>query len=204
MSVKEKIRLQIAQEAARIMVEEGVHNHWAARRKAALRVGAESTRNLPRVEDIDAALIDYHSLYRPAAQALHIARLRKLAAEAMQFLEAFSPLLVGGVWDGSAGKFTPVTLHLFPDAPEDVIRKLLDARIPFEEKSHMVPLGVDRSGGYPMLVFYVDGTPMELLLFPPDLKGRSLKRKGGRLPGCSLKELADLIGSTQKAPHVET
>jgi len=196
MGLKDRIRLRIAQEAARMMAEEGIHNHWAARRKAAVRLGVETTRNLPRAEEIDAALIDYHKLYRPSAQALHIARLRKLAIEAMRFLEAFSPLLVGAVWEGSAGKFSPVTLHLFPNAPEDVIRKLLDARIPLEEKSHVVAVGVERPTGYPALVFYVDDTPMELLLFPPYMKGRSLKRKGGRLPGCSLKELLDVIRSS--------
>jgi hypothetical protein len=193
MVLKDRIRLRIAQEAARIMVEDGIHSHWAAMRKAAARLGVERTRNLPRIEEVDAALIDYHKLYRPSAQAQHIARLRKLALEAMRFLEAFSPLLVGAVWEGSAGKFSPVTLHLFPDAPEDVIGKLLDAGIPFEEKSHVGGVGVDRSAELPALFFYVDGTPMELLLFPPDMKGRSLKKKAGRLPGWSLKELSDMI-----------
>lgn len=195
MGLKDRIRQRIAQEAARIMVEEGIHNHWAARRKAAVRLGVETTRNWPRVEEIDAALMDYHKLYRPSAQALHIARLRKLAVEAMQFLEAFSPLLVGAVWEGSAGKFSPITLHLFPNVPEDVIRKLLDARIPFEEKIHAIGFGSERNAEYPALLFHVDGTAMELLLFPPDRKGRSLKKKRGRLPGCSLKELLDLIRS---------
>lgn len=198
MGLKEKIRLQIAQEAARIMVEEGVHDYWTARRKAAVRLGKETSRNLPSVDEIDAALIGYHNLYRANVQAAHIERLRNLAAEAMQFLEVFSPLLVGSVWDGSAGKYSPIILHLFPEGPEDVMQKLLEAGIPFEERFHDVALGADRTKGFPSLVFYVDGIPMELLLFPPDFKGRSLKRKGGRLPGCSLAELRRMNPSVEK------
>ena len=191
--LKEKVRVQIAQEAARIMVEEGIHQYWTARRKAAIRLGMQTAGNLPRIEEIEAALTEYHRLYRSVAQELHINRLRKLAAEAMQFLEAFSPLLVGGVWDGSAGKFSPVILHLFPNAPEDVIQKLLDAHIPFEEKSHVVGVGACESIEYPALVFYVDGTQMELLLFAPDTKRRSVRRINGRLSGGTLKELEGLM-----------
>lgn len=191
MEPKDKIRLRIAQNAARIMVEEGVSDYGLAGRKAATRLGVRSARSMPRAEEIQAALLEYHRIYRSADQSRLLARLRKLAAEAMEFLAEFSPLLVGGAWDGSAGKFSPVSLHLFVDEPEQVMRKLLNARIPYREDSHSV--AGERSSEFPSLVFFVDGTEMQLLLFPSGWKGRTLSGKGRKLAGGSLKELRELM-----------
>lgn len=191
-----RVRLRIAQEAARIMAEEGVPDYELARRKAAERLSlpASARRDLPRIEEIDAALFEYHRLFRAEDQPRQLARLRQLALEAMRFLEEFSPYLVGGVWDGVAGRHSPVTLHLYPHVPEDVMRKLLNAKIPFEERTGELPQDGGRGAECPILLFYVDDVAVELLLAPQEMKGRSARKKaGGESPGGTLKMLEKML-----------
>ncbi|MFM8331258.1 MAG: hypothetical protein ACKN9T_06180 [Candidatus Methylumidiphilus sp.] len=191
---EDRLRTRIALEAARIMAEEGIDEHGLAKKKAAARLGVAASRNLPRKEEIEAALVEHQRLFAGAEQPLRLARLRKLAAEAMRLLSEFSPLLVGGVWNGGVGKFSPIRLHLFAAAPEDVMRKLWNARIPFEEKSHSLPPEAELPGEQPALHFYVDGTRVELLLFPATWKGRSLRKKAGQATsGGDMKDLLRLM-----------
>lgn len=193
MASEDRLRQRIALEAARIMAEEGIDEHGLAKKKAAARMGVAASRNLPRTEEIEAALAEHQRLFGAAEQARRLAHLRKLAAESMRFLADFSPVLVGGVWNGSAGRFSPIRLHLFPHAPEEVLLKLLNARIPFEEKSHSLRRDAELPGEQPALHFYVDGTRVELLLFPYAWKGRGLPKKGGQAAGGSLKDLRKLM-----------
>jgi hypothetical protein len=194
MPSEDRLRTRIAVEAARIMAEEAIEDHGLAKKKAAARLGVATQRNLPRREEIEAALIEHHRLFGQTGQPERLAAPRRLALEAMQFLAAYSPLLVGGVWSGCAGKFSPIRLYLYPPAPEDVIRKLLDAHIPYEEKSHRVARDAETLPDQPALHFYVDGVRVELLLLPPSWKGQTLRNKGGLLAGGGIKELQRLIG----------
>lgn len=193
MNTKDRTRRLIAQEAARLMAEEGFHEYLPAKTKAAARLGVTDVRRLPRNEEIDAALEEYHRLYRAEVQPRHIVRLRKLALEAMRFLKAFEPRLVGGVLDGSAGEFSPITLHLFPDAPEEVMHRLMDAKIPFTEKSVTLPNGLNRSAIYPGLSFWVDGVAIDLVLLPVELKQQRWVRKDKNLPRGDAEDVEALI-----------
>lgn len=176
MSIKDKTRWVLAQECARLIIEEGVQNFRSARRKAAHRLGTRLNANLPSDVEIEAALIEYHRIYRPHRQSAHIYRLRQLAMELMQFLAEFSPRLVGGVWDGSAGPYCVITLHIFAPTPEDVIVKLLNSNIPYSESDfRMDPAGP----GFPALTFCVDGVPVELLLLSHEWKRKARVAPGG-------------------------
>jgi hypothetical protein len=196
MAHENRLRQRIAVEAARLIAEEGITEYGLAKKKAAARLGMPESRNLPRTEDIEAALIEHQRLFGASEHTQRLTHLRKLALEAMRFLADFSPILVGGVWNGSAGKFSPIRLHLFPHAPEDVILKLLNAKIPFEEKSHTPPPEAELPSEQPALHFYADDTRVELLLYPYAWKGRSLRKKTGLSAGGSLKELQQLIAQT--------
>jgi hypothetical protein len=193
MHARDKIRLRIAQEAARLIAEEGIHDYLPAKQKAAARLGVTEVRRLPRNEEINQALEEYHRLYRADVQQRHIIRLRKLALEAMRFLKEFSPRLVGGVLEGHAGEFSPITLHLFPEAPEDVILTLRNGRIPFSEKSVWLSLGSNRSAAYPALHFWADGVEVELVLLPLEFKQQRLSRKDRNLPRGDAEALEALI-----------
>jgi len=163
-------------------------------------MGVAEHRNMPRREEIEAALVEHQRLFGAADQFHRVAHLRKLALEAMRFLAEFSPLLVGGAWNGSAGRFSPIRLHLFPHAPEDVMLKLMNGRIPFEEKSHSLPREAELPGDLPALHFCVDDTRVELLLFPYAWKGRSLSKKGSQAVGGNIKDLQKLM-ETEPPPN---
>lgn len=193
MDARDKTRRRIAQAAAQILAEEGIQDYLLAKQKAAARLGFVTTGSLPRNEEIEAALVEYHRLYRAKKQPQHIARLRKLALEAMNLLQDFSPRLVGGVLEGNAGEFSPVTLQLFPDSPEEVIKKLLEIRIPFIEKSVSFPSEVDRGPNYPALCFVTDGVEIQLVLLPTALKQHRTSRKERNLPTGDTKSLEALI-----------
>jgi len=116
-----RMRERLVQEAARIMAVEGIRDFSQAKRKAALHLGAPGTTNLPQNREIQAALEDYQRLFGGERQQLALRTLREAALEAMQFFAPFSPRLVGGVLDGTAGPESAVDLHCFADTPEDVV-----------------------------------------------------------------------------------
>ncbi len=128
----ERMRERLIQEAARIMAEQGVRDFQLAKRKAADRLGARDTRNLPQNREIQAALRDYQRLFGGAAQKERLRSLREAAVEAMEFFATFRPRLVGDVLDGTAGEFSDVHLHVFVDTPEEVALFLLEHEIPFD------------------------------------------------------------------------
>ncbi|PWG64811.1 hypothetical protein [Sediminicurvatus halobius] len=127
-----RMRELLAQECARIMSAEGVRDFSLAKRKAALRLGAPDTRNLPQNREIQDALLDYQRLFGGVAQQNTLRALREAALEAMTFFERFRPRLVGPVLDGTADDYSEVNLHLFADTPEEVVLFLMEHDIPFD------------------------------------------------------------------------
>jgi len=124
-------RQAIAAEAARIIVHDGQRNYGAAKRKAAQRLGMAATRHLPSNQEIEQALRTHQSLFI----ADHDAQLRGLqqaAMEIMQYFVALRPRLAGPVLEGTADQHSSITLHVFSDNPDDVVRLLLDLKLPFE------------------------------------------------------------------------
>ena len=97
-------RQQIAQEAARLIIEEGIGDYQFAKLKAANNFGASSVdTSLPRNEEIDHAMELYHRMYSGEQHHTFLAQQRRVALEAMEFLEQFSPRLTGPVFTGAAG-----------------------------------------------------------------------------------------------------
>lgn len=198
MNHKDRSKWRIAQEAARLMAEEGIHDCVAAKHKAAVKLGMNPTQGLPRNEDVETALQEHHRLYRAHIQPQHIARLRQLALEAMRFFRQFSPQLVGGVLDGSAGAFSPVTLCLFPETPEEVIHSLMDGHIPFVEISVNLRNGGNGYEEFPGIEFFVDGVRMELCLLPSVFRQQAASRWDKTLPRGVIEDVEALVQASPK------
>ncbi len=193
MNPKDRAKWRIAQDAARLIAQEGIHDWNLARNKAAARLGLKADSGTPGNDEIEAALQEYYRLYRFDVQPQHIARLRQLALEAMRFFRQFSPRLVGGVFDGSAGAHSPITIYLFPDTPEDVMQNLMEARIPFEEISACITADGSGSTPVPGIGFVVDDVRVELCLLPAALKGQTVGRKDKSRPAGSIKDVEMLL-----------
>ncbi|MGH8476671.1 MAG: hypothetical protein ACRER2_13005 [Methylococcales bacterium] len=163
--VRLKEKQWIARESARILIEEGIDDFQLARQKAARRLGFRLTESVPGKEEIELAVAEYHRLFRARIQDSHIRRLRGIALQAMTFLKAFSPRLVGSVVDGSAGQHSPIMIYLAADSPEAVLIAFLDAKIPFVESSRRCFMARKKML-YPALDFTVDETKIEVHMFP--------------------------------------
>lgn len=169
----------IAQEAARLIIEDGILNYQSAKLKAANRFDVKcTTRKLPGNDDIDRAMQQYHQIYSGGQQQQRLTQQRSAALEAMEFLEPFSPHLSGPVLTGVAGQNCPVILHVFAETPETIIIALLDAGIPFDEKSHDVTSPHGKVNSYSRLCLQVDNVAIELYLFPIEFLRNQPKTKG--------------------------
>lgn len=166
MSRDQQMRVRIAQEAARLMSEEGIQDFYAAKRKAAQHLGAPDTRNMPRNQEIEAALHEYQRLFMADQQADQLRALRETAMQAMQFLADFQPRLVGSVLSGTAGLHADVNLHLFADTPEEVSLFLMDNNIPFESSVRRLRVAREQWEEYPAYQFMAGDYPVELVVFP--------------------------------------
>ena len=134
------IRQLIAQQAARMMAEDGVHDFAYAKKKAGRQLGVSENSVLPTNAEIEEEIRLYHEIFNADEQPLELAKLRKTALMTMQLFERFNPHLTGSVLDGTAGKFSQTNIHLFADSAKDVEMFLLNQQIPFEssEKSYRV------------------------------------------------------------------
>ena len=131
-SYNPQIRAEIAQLAASMMAEDGIHDFAYAKKKAARQLGIEDNGALPTNAEIEAEIRIFHALYNADTQPESLFELRKAALETMQLFERFNPHLTGGVLDGTAGKYAQTDIHLFAESPKDVEMFLLNQHIPFE------------------------------------------------------------------------
>lgn len=162
----QQMRARIAQEAARLMADEGLHDFYAAKRKAAQHLGAPDTRNMPRNNEVEAALEQYQRLFHGEEQTQHLYALREAALQAMRFLTEFNPRLVGSVLSGTAGQHADINLHLFADTPEEVSLFLMESHIPFEESLKRLRVAREEWQEFPGFDFRAGDYPVNLVVFP--------------------------------------
>ena len=136
----DQMRQMIAQQAARMMAEDGVHDFAYAKKKASRQLGISEASALPTNAEIEDEIRLYHNIYNADEQPLELKKLRQAALMTMQLFERFNPHLTGSVLDGTAGKFSQTDIHLFADSAKDVEIFLLSQQIPFDssEKSYRV------------------------------------------------------------------
>jgi hypothetical protein len=119
------LRLQLAEEAARLMAEHGIQDFALAKRKAADRLGVRASASaLPSNIQIQERLVERQRLFDPEEHGRRLEKLRLVATNVMGILDAFRPKLVGAVLEGTVTVSSPIELHVFSDAPEDVAAAL--------------------------------------------------------------------------------
>lgn len=163
-----QMRQRLAMEAARIMDQEGVRDFHAAKRKAADRLSATDTRNMPSNAEIDQALQEYQRLFKSDSQPKRLRALREAAMQAMRYFARFHPVLVGSVLSGTANEFSDVNLHLFSDTPEEVQWFLMEEKIPFDNAQRRMRLTNGDTDSYPIYRFLAGDITIDLTVFPID------------------------------------
>ncbi|HEX4023737.1 MAG TPA: hypothetical protein VHX52_03400 [Steroidobacteraceae bacterium] len=162
------LRRALAQEAARIMAQQGIHDFLTAKRKAAERLAFTDLGALPSNTEIEAALVEYQRLFHAGTHALSLQAQRQAALHAMHWLAAFEPRLVGPVLSGTATEHADIQLHLFADRPEDVTLQLVDRSVAHEVTERRVRLDAERTKAFPGLRFEVADRCIDATVFPRD------------------------------------
>src|ERR1700722_10294329 len=165
---KDNLRRALAQEAARIMAQHGIHDFLTAKRKAAERLGVTEASALPRNTEIEEALAEYQRLFDPDGHELTLEAQRRTALRAMNCLSQFEPRLVGPVLSGTATEYADVQLHLFADRPESIALHLMDRGIAHEITERRVKLDAERIKGFPGVRFEVGNRRIDATVFPRD------------------------------------
>jgi hypothetical protein len=164
----EHLRRALAQEAARLMAEHGIHDFRLAKQKAADRLGISDEGVLPRNTEIEEALAEHQRLFAGARHAAWLAAQRRAALQAMRSLTAFSPRLVGPVLNGTATEHADVQLHVFSDNPDAVTLTLLDRGVEHEVGERRLRLDPDRVAAYPSVRFEQGEHLVDATVFPVD------------------------------------
>lgn len=190
-----QMRQRIAQEAARIIVNEGIRDYLVAKRKAAVRLGAPDTQNLPRNVEVEAELAAYQRLFQEQDQPRHLQALRMAAAEAMRFFEPYDPRLTGSVLSGTAGMHSDINLHLFAESPEEVTLFLLESQVPFEQSQRRLRLNQDDFEFYPSVRFLAGDMQIEAVIFPVNGVRQAPRSPldGKPMPRANLRRVEELL-----------
>ncbi len=138
MGRNERIKVEIAKDAARLLFEEEVRSYRDARRQAVRRFGpsVSSTRgaHLPEYSEIHAELRELMHFYGGESLACRVQEWRLLALKYLETLEEFQPLLVGSVQRGEVREISDINLQLFCEKPEEIGYFLEREGIPYSEE----------------------------------------------------------------------
>jgi len=194
-SRNEQLRYALAQEAARIMFDQGIEDFLLAKRKAAERLGVCDVAALPRNAEIESALMDYQRLFHSEEHADSLSKLRRCALQVMRLLETFQPRLVGPVLAGTATAHTEITLHVFADHAERVALLLDEKGIDHHHAEKKLRYESEKQISFPSFKFVAGGHVVEVVSLPIDgvrqpplspVDGKSMHR-------ATLSEVAALI-----------
>jgi hypothetical protein len=135
------LTLELAANAARLVVEEGLE-YGPAKRRALRELGARANRSteLPSNELVEDEVRQYLQIFRAGSQAHELRSLRLLALEWMTRLGEFRPHLAGAVWRGTATRLSAIHIELYADDPKSPEIALLNLGIAYDTG------GVQRNG----------------------------------------------------------
>ena len=164
----DRARTVLAQEAARIIVEQGVQDYRIAKIKAAERLGMSGRGALPGNYEIELAVAEHLQIFRQDSHHSLLHSLRLAALSAMELLSPFAPRLVGPVLAGTAGEHSAVNLHVFADSPEQVAFRLDADGISYRPFDRRYRGRKGKSQVCAAYAFIHDDSDIEATVFPYD------------------------------------
>lgn len=164
----ERARMLLAQEAARIIVEQGIEDYRVAKLKAAERLGMSARGVLPGNSEIEKAVSEHLKLFGRESHLDLLRVLRRAALSAMELLAPFTPRLVGPVLHGTASANSPVNLHVFADDAETVAFRLQECSVAYRPFERRLKSRRDCSETFAGFRFTQDESPIEATVFPVD------------------------------------
>ncbi len=184
-SVNDRARQMLAQEAARIIVEQGIQDFRLAKTKAAERLGLSGRGSLPGNSEIQDAVSEHLKLFGRESHLNLLQMMRRAALSAMEILSPFNPRLVGPVLNGTAATNSAVNLHVFSDTPELIAMKLDEQQMTYKAYERRLKSRRDQAETFAGFRFLHDESSIEATVFPVDgmrqapispVDGRPMKR----------------------------
>ena len=123
--------VEIANIAARIVVEEGLE-YGPAKRRAIKQLGISGRVALPSNDVLEEAVREYIETFCADTQPAVLHALRALACVWMERMVVFNPHLGGAVWRGTATELSDIYLQLFCDDPKSAELLLIDKQVRFD------------------------------------------------------------------------
>ena len=164
----DRARRLLAQEAARIIVEQGIEDYRVAKIKAAERLGMSERGSLPGNAEIEKAVCEHLQLFGRELHVDLLRVLRRAALSAMEMLAPFSPRLFGPVLHGTASANSAVNLHVFADNAEMVAVQLQQSSIPYRPFERRLKSRRDRVETFAAFRFTQGESDIEATVFPVD------------------------------------
>ena len=164
----DRARQVLAQEAARIIVEQGIQDYRVAKTKAAERLGMKDRGSLPGNAEIELAVSNHLQLFNRESHVDLLRMMRRAAIAAMEMLLPYSSRLVGPVLHGTAAETSPINLHVFADASEMVAFKLQEQDVHYRPFERRLKSRRDRLETFAAFRFMQDESPVEATIFPID------------------------------------
>ena len=122
---------EIAQTAARMVVEEGLE--WGpAKRRAVKQLGLPARTPLPDNDTVEAAVREYIDLFCADTQPQELRALRELALVWMERLQEFRPHVAGAVWRGTATRLSDIYIGLFCDDSKSAEIALINHNVQYD------------------------------------------------------------------------
>lgn len=198
----QRLRDQIAVNAARLMSEEGSDNFNYARKKAAQHLGIQNEHAMPNNEEILTQLKIYQSLYSSADQEKWLYKLREVALKAMRLFKAYRPRLTGSVLLGYAGEHSSIDIQLMADTPEEIASLLMDHNIPYQPGEWKLYFSKRNPKMVPYYQFYAGEHQINLItLSEKQRKNRPVSPLNGQsMPRASIEQLEALLNTPEDNP----
>ena len=122
---------EIAQTAARMVVEEGLE--WAAaKRRAVKQLGLPARTQLPDNDVLEEAVREYIEIFCADTQPQELRALRELALVWMERVQEFRPHLAGAVWRGTATRMSDIYIQLFCDDSKSAEIALINHNVQYD------------------------------------------------------------------------
>ena len=177
------LKSEIAAQAARLVVEEGLE-YGPAKRHAVKQLGLPSRTPLPGNDEVEDEVREYIALFCADTQPAELLALRRLAVVWMERMVAFRPYLGGAVWHGTATRLSDIYIQLFCDDSKSAEIALIDHQVSYVPRTvvgfhgesvealsvHAFSPELKEEVGVHLLVYDLDDVRGALR---PDAKGRT-------------------------------
>src|SRR6266851_5940342 len=143
----EKLRRQIALDAARLMYERVESEYYTAKRKAAKQFCRKGVKpeDLPSNAEIREQIQHFARIHEGDRRTENLRDMRLEALRLMRLLRAFRPRLIGSVMTGHVRKGSDIDIHVFTDSAGLITNLLENEGYQFEvERKQIVKFGEAR------------------------------------------------------------